>query len=149
MRARRDAGRFTSAFFFFSASSSMPSKRSRPEIVCLMRSSLEAGPVVALVCWLSPDASHRDGRCRHLAGVGLDQLHRSCVDGRLPNRLGRRCEGPPSSIAAVIAGVSAMHAFAEGMRVCRRCIPTTPNFVSCFWMLPQLKPSFRLFNVLT
>ena len=148
MRAGRDAGCCTSAFFFFSASSSMPSNRSRPEIVCLMRFSLESGLVVALGCWLSPDASHRDGRCRHLAGVALgEQLHRHCVDGRLPSCLGRRCEGPPGDAPAVIVGVSVMLAAtaAEGMRVCSCSILPRTDSVCFVRMLSQHKPSFRSF----
>ncbi len=115
-------------------------------MVCLMRFSLESGLVGALDCWLSPDASHRDGRCRHLAGVALgEQLHRQCVDGRLASCRGRRCEGPPSDAFTVIAGVSVMLLAAEAMRVCRCSIPTSPNAVGCFWLLSQHKPSFRLF----
>ncbi len=118
-------------------------------MVCLMRFSLEAGLVGALDCWLSPDASHRDGRCRHLAGVALgEQLHRHCVDGRLASCLGRRCEGPPTDAPAVIAGVSIMlHTPAEPMRVCRCSIPPRPNAACYSWMLPAHKPSFGFIHV--
>ena len=145
MHARRDGGVLTSAFFFFSASSSMPSSRSRPEMVCLMRSSLDTGLAVPLDWWLSSDAWHRDVWCRHRAGVALGELHCQCVDGRLPSCLDRRCEGPPSDAPTVIAGVSAKLPAAEGMRVCRCSIPTEPSPDSCFQLLFKQKPSFRLF----